>query len=107
MCACAQVLWGLFAIKAVLSLSVAWLMIILTALVLSCSNVIGYFKCRKGVPQPPLAPQRARSQPHCSVRRACCHPPPLLRRKLLCGVPSVVERAVELSAAARSYGCRR
>jgi hypothetical protein len=46
----APVLWGLFAMSALISLKLSWLLIVGIAVSLNCSNLIGYFKCRKGAP---------------------------------------------------------
>lgn len=43
----APVLWGLFAMSALISLKLSWLLIVGIAVSLNCSNLIGYFKCRK------------------------------------------------------------
>ena len=39
--------WCTFALSAVLSLKISWLLIVLIAVTLQCSNVVGYYRCRK------------------------------------------------------------
>ena len=43
----APLLWGLFALSALLSLKFSWLLIVGIAMSLNCSNLIGYYYCRK------------------------------------------------------------
>lgn len=40
-------LWCTFALSAILNLKISWLLIVLIAVTLQCSNVIGYYRCRK------------------------------------------------------------
>jgi hypothetical protein len=42
-----SLLWALFAVSAALSLKFSWLLIVGIAMSLNCSNLVGYFKCRK------------------------------------------------------------
>lgn len=43
----AAAIWCTFALSAVLSLKISWLLIVLVAVTLQCSNVVGYYRCRK------------------------------------------------------------
>ena len=43
----AAAIWCTFALSAVLSLKISWLLIVLIAVTLQCSNVVGYYRCRK------------------------------------------------------------
>lgn len=43
----APALWCTFALTALLSLKLSWLFIVIVAVSLQCSNVLGYYRCRK------------------------------------------------------------
>ena len=43
----APALWCTFALSALLSLKLSWLFIVIVAVTLNCSNVLGYYRCRK------------------------------------------------------------
>jgi len=43
----APLVWGLFAFTALLGLHFQWLLIVIVAMVLSCANVVGFWKCQK------------------------------------------------------------
>ncbi len=43
----AAAVWCTFALSAVLSFKLSWLLIVLIAVTLQCSNVVGYYRCRK------------------------------------------------------------